>query len=311
MAAKALIIEVRVNEWARREQIGKVPLPYSPHVPYSAEEIASDAAECVKAGASLIHYHTRESNGGKSMAPGPYRKATRLIKEETRALVMPTLGMDNLGPDERMKNLTEMKNAGDVMPDMVPIDVISCNMDLYDSRTRTFTDYSKNPDGSPSKEGNELYQNSPVTWQELATKIRELGMKPVPILWDIGSSRSTKALVEMGLLAPPLFCEVALTEGGLLSGHPGTKEGLKAHLDFFPYNDWLWTVLVWGASLLGLAEEVIRKGGHISIGLGDYGYPELGSPTNASLVKAVAKIARDVGRPVATPDRAREMLAIK
>lgn len=310
MATKPLIIEVRVNEWARREQIGKVPLPYSPHVPYSAEEIASDAAECVTAGASMIHYHTREANGDKSMAPGPYRKAARLIKE-TGALVMPTLGMDNLTSAERMKNLTEMNTAGDVMPDMVPIDVISCNMDLYDSRTRTFTDYSKNKDGSPSKEGNELYQNSPVTWQELATKIRELGMKPVPILWDIGSSRATKALVEMGLLAPPLFCEVALTEGGLLSGHPGTKEGLKAHLDFFPHDDWLWTVLVWGASLLGLAEEVIRKGGHISIGLGDYGYPELGSPTNASLVERVAQMARDLGRPVATPEQARKMLALK
>jgi 3-keto-5-aminohexanoate cleavage enzyme len=94
-------------------------------------------------------------------------------------------------------------------------------------------------------------------------------VKPVPILWDIGSSRGTKALVEMRLLAPSLFCEVALTEGGLLSGHPGTLQGLQAHLDFFPHHDWLWTVLVWGASLLPMAEAVIRKGGHISIGLGD------------------------------------------
>jgi hypothetical protein len=57
------------------------------------------------------------------------------------------------------------------------------------------------PPFSRSKDGSELYQNSPVTWTTLATKILELGMKPVPILWDIGSSRGTKALVEMGLLA--------------------------------------------------------------------------------------------------------------
>jgi 3-keto-5-aminohexanoate cleavage enzyme len=304
MAAIALIIEVRVNEWTRREPTPHVPFPYSPHVPYSPEEIASDAAECVKAGASLIHYHTRETNGDKSMAPGPYRKAARLIKE-TGALVMPTLGMDTLPADKRMDNLIEMNTAGDVMPDLVPIDVISCNMDLYDGGTRTFTDFSKFKDGS------DLYQNSPVTWTTLATKIRELGMKPVPILWDIGSIRGTQALVEMGLLAPPLFCEVALTEGGQLCGHPGTMKGLQAHLDFFPGDDWLWTVLVWGASLLPMAEAVIRKGGHISIGLGDYGYPELGSPSNAYLVKQVAQIARSVGRPLATPDQAREMLALK
>jgi uncharacterized protein (DUF849 family) len=167
------------------------------------------------------------------------------------------------------------------------------------------------PPFSKSKDGSELYQNSPVTWTTLATKIRELGMKPVPILWDIGSVRGTQALVEMGLLAPPLFCEVALTEAGQLCGHPGTMKGLQAHLDFFPGDGWLWTVLVWGASLLPMAEAVIRKGGHISIGLGDYGYPELGSPSNAGLVKQVAQIARSVGRPLATPDQAREMLALK
>jgi uncharacterized protein (DUF849 family) len=301
MAANALIIEVRVNEWARREPNRGVQLPYSPHVPYSPEEIASDAADCVKAGASLIHYHTREANGDKSMAPAPYRKAVKLIKQ-TGAMVMPTLGMDTLPPAERMNNLIDMKTAGDVMPDMVPIDVISCNMDLYDDRARIFTEFT---------DGNELYQNTPVTWKKLATQIRELGMKPVPILWDIGSIRGTQALVEMGLLVPPLFCEVALTEGGLLSGHPGTMKGLQAHLDFFPYNDWLWTVLVWGASLLPMAEAVIRKGGHISIGLGDYGYPELGSPSNEGLVKQIAQIARSVGRPLATPDQAREILALK
>lgn len=302
MASNALLIEVRVNEWARREPSPQVPLPYSPRVPYSPEEIARDAAECVEAGASLVHYHTRGPNGEKSMAAAPYRKTVRLIKQ-TGALVMPTLGMDTLPPAERMNNLFDMKAAGDDMPELVPIDVISCNMDLYNRRTRTYTDFSAG--------GNDLYQNSPATWTALATKTLELGLKPVPILWDIGSIRNTEALIEMGLLPAPLFCEVALTEGGLLCGHPGNMKGLEAHLAFLPSDKWLWTVLVWGASLLEIAEAVIRQGGHISIGLGDYGYPEIGKPSNAELVKRVADIARAVGREVATPAQARAMLAVK
>ena len=31
----------------------------------------------------------------------------------------------------------------------------------------------------------------------------------------------------------------------------------------------------------------VAAGGHIAIGLGDYPYPELGTPTNAELVRAV------------------------
>jgi uncharacterized protein (DUF849 family) len=54
----------------------------------------------------------------------------------------------------------------------------------------------------------------------------------------------------------------------------------------------------------------LERGGHISIGLGDYAYPELGQPTNAQLVARVAQIAREVGREVATPREAREILGV-
>jgi beta-keto acid cleavage enzyme len=41
------------------------------------------------------------------------------------------------------------------------------------------------------------------------------------------------------------------------------------------------------------------------------GYPKLDWRSNADLVKEVARTARSVGRPVATPDQARKMLALK
>ena len=55
----------------------------------------------------------------------------------------------------------------------------------------------------------------------------------------------------------------------------------------------------------------IEQGGHIAIGIGDYAYPELGYPTNAALVDEVVKLARLVGREVASPEEARKILAIK
>ena len=289
-----LIIEVRVNEWAMRNP--------NRNIPYSPEDIALDAGACVRAGASMVHYHPRHVvTGEKSMDLELYREAVQLIKEESDALVMPTLGMDSLPVAERIGNLVRMKNAGNVMPELVPIDVITCNMDLYLQREGRFTALA-----------DPIYENTPPTWQFLAAKINELDLKPVPILWDIGSVRSTVALVEMGLLKAPLFCEVALTEGGLLSGHPGTVEGLQAHLNFFPRDqEWLWTVLLWGASLLPVAAATIALGGYVSIGLGDYHYRELGLPTNAALVERVRRIAEAVGRPVATPTQARRMLGIK
>ena len=64
-------------------------------------------------------------------------------------------------------------------------------------------------------------------------------------------------------------------------------------------------------NILPVAALAIEKGGHISPGLGDYHYPELGYPTNAELVKFIADMARAMGREVATPEDARRILNMK
>ena len=54
----------------------------------------------------------------------------------------------------------------------------------------------------------------------------------------------------------------------------------------------------------------MERGGHVSIGLGDYHYRELEFPTNARLVARIAQLARDMGREIATPADARKMLGL-
>jgi 3-keto-5-aminohexanoate cleavage enzyme len=289
-----LMIEVRLNEWKDRDP--------NPNIPFSPEEIGMDAALCVHAGASIVHYHARDANGGRSMDPVPYSRAVQEIKKRAGndVLVMPTLGMDTLQAPERMNNLKEMKYNRQVMPDLVPIDVITCNSTYYQGRREGFFRLT----GEAA-----VYENTPLTWTTFAEITRELGLKAVPILWDVGSVRNTEALVEMELLDRSPFCEVVLTEGGFFSGHPGTLKGLQALLDFFPSGQqWRWTALLWGGNLLPVAAAVIGLGGHVSIGLGDYHYRELQLPTNAALVDRVKQIADAIGRPVASPTVARQML---
>ena len=65
-----------------------------------------------------------------------------------------------------------------------------------------------------------------------------------------------------------------------------------------------------GKHLFPIAAAAMERGGHISIGLGDYPYRELEYPTNAGLVTRICQLARDMGREVATPAEARELLGI-
>jgi 3-keto-5-aminohexanoate cleavage enzyme len=54
-------------------------------------------------------------------------------------------------------------------------------------------------------------------------------------------------------------------------------------------------------------------GGHVRVGLEDslyYSYPEKSLATNKQLVERVARIARELGREIATPAEARAILGL-
>jgi len=292
-ASDKVIIEVRINEYAMRE--------HNRHVPYSPAEIASDAAACAREGASIIHYHARDPvSGAPSTDAALYADTVRRIKCEGDLLTMPTLGAWWLpSVEDRIAHVVEMAHDPQTRPEFAPIDMATSNVDVYDPNARRF------------KTEESVYINTTKTWCYLADTIKAVGVKPMQALWNVSSVRATEALVAMGVFQEPLYCEVVLTANWLLSGHPGTVKGLQAMLDFMPSSqNWQWAVMCAGGNLLPLVGAALERGGHISIGLGDYPYPELGQPTNAQLVARVAAFARDVGREVATPSEARQILGV-
>ena len=102
-----------------------------------------------------------------------------------------------------------------------------------------------------------------------------------------------------------------MTDGPYLTGHPGTPEGLAAHLQFLPRHRRLeWAANIVGGNLLNLAEMSARQGGHLAVGIGDYPYQELGCPSNEQVVRMAAQIVRSAGREVASPQDARDMLGL-
>jgi 3-keto-5-aminohexanoate cleavage enzyme len=56
----------------------------------------------------------------------------------------------------------------------------------------------------------------------------------------------------------------------------------------------------------------IANGGHVRVGTEDYPYIKEGTlaRSNADLVSRIAEISKQMGREVATPDEAREMIGL-
>ncbi len=289
-----VIIEVRINEYAMRD--------HNPNVPYSPEEIAGQSLECWREGASIIHYHARDPKTGAPAAdPKLYADTVRRIKDKSDLITMPTLGAWWMpSPEARIAHIVEMAKDPQTKPEFGPIDMATSNVDTYDPTTKRYTTNET------------VYLNTTKTWQYFAETMNSVGVKPMPAIWAVPSIRATQAFVEMGLFKEPLYCELILTENWLLSGHPGTVKGMEAFVDFLQDKPkWQWSVMCVGGNLLPIAAAAIERGGHISIGLGDYAYPELELPTNARLVARIAQIAREMGREIATPAEARQMLGVR
>lgn len=288
-----LIIEVRLNEYRSRNR--------NPHVPYLASEIAEDAAACQEAGASIVHFHARKADGAPDHSTAGQGDAIRAIRERCDLLVHPTLGnaAASGGAAERIAPVLELAADPATRPDFVPLDMGSVNLDWYDARKQRF-----------ASEGR-IYANGTDTLSHFARAAVDAGLKPHAVVWNVSFMRQALAFMDMGLIAEPGFVGFCLTDGGILAGHPATRAGLDAHTAFLPQGRNIqWSVCAVNASILPLTGHIISSGGHVSLGLGDFPYTELGQPTNADLVSRIADQARALGREVATPAQARAQLGL-
>lgn len=289
---KKLIIEARVNEYAMRDE--------NPNVPWTADEIAREAAAIREAGASVLHFHARKPDGAPDHAYETYAAVIRGIREASDLIVHPTLGQITVeGEKARIAHILRLAEDPRLRPEFASLDLGSTNIDVYDRERRRFTSTEKS------------YINTTGTLIRFAEAFKRVGVRPLVACWSIPFVRMIEAFFDMALLPSPAYVLLIHTGGGQLGGHPPTPAGLRAYLDALPPGRPIeWTVSSKPGTLFPTAAQAIQLGGHVSIGIGDNPYAELGAPTNAELVRRVAELARACGREVATPDEARLMLGI-
>lgn len=54
----------------------------NPNVPWTPEEVAQEAVRCYEAGASIVHFHARNPDGGISYDPDWYARTDALIRAQ-------------------------------------------------------------------------------------------------------------------------------------------------------------------------------------------------------------------------------------
>jgi 3-keto-5-aminohexanoate cleavage enzyme len=134
-------------------------------------------------------------------------------------------------------------------------------------------------------------------------------IRPELEIFDSGMITSAMRLLKEGLISEPLHFNLVL---GVPGGAAGTIKSLMHMVECLPPNC-TWTTSGIGAAQLPLTTAAILLGGHVRVGLEDNIYYSRGvlSEGNKPLVARAARLAKELGRPLATPEETRRILHLK
>ena len=111
----------------------------------------------------------------------------------------------------------------------------------------------------------------------------------------------------------PLFIQTVFGLMGGIGAHPDEILHMKRTADRLFGDAYNWSVLGAGASQMRVAAMAAAMGGHVRVGLEDSLWLGGGrlAESNAAQVTQVRQIIEGLGLEIATPDEAREILALK
>lgn len=249
-----------------------------PALPITPEEIGIAAAECAAAGASIVHVHARNPDGSPTQDKEVYRQIIDAVRARCDVIVqVSTGGAVGMTPQERLAPVT-------LVPEMATLSMGSVNF------------------------GGDVFLNHPSDMEVFAQAMRAHRVKPELEIFDSGMLTTAKRWLHKGLLDSPAHFDLVL---GIPGGMAGTPEALMYLIAQLPAGS-SWTVAGIGAAQLPLATLAMLLGGHVRVGFEDNVYYRKGelAVSNAQLVRRIARISRELDRPIATPNEARALLGI-
>ena len=269
----------------------------NPALPFTPQEVADSVYECWNEGASIVHIHGRDKEGLPTNDPAFFQEADRLIREKKCDIILQhsmapanpiLLNQDIADIDDGVRTSTTTPP-----PEMVSIEIAPCIL-VWKGKAVPFN-------------WNRLWA------EDVARGIMEKGIKPEVEIYNNGQMEDLHVLIEKGVFAKPYWVSFVMNMHRNASGFQSYSPKHIIHLmDLLP-PDSLFTVLGVGyPTQFEATTQSILLGGHVRVGFEDNIFIEEGklAGNNAELVARIVRIARELGREVATPREAREMLGI-
>jgi len=274
---KVIITVAPVGSWATKGM--------NPNLPITPEEISTEVQRSYDAGASVVHIHARDPDTQKPTAKSStYKVICEAIRKSCpEILIQISTGTGaavlNLSAEERIRPIEELK------PELASLNAGSLNMNQS------------------------VFINSAETIEQYARKMTELRVKPEFEVYDFSMISNVEELIRKpGIVPEPHVYGLVL---GVRGGIPATVKNLVYMVDALP-DECTWQVIAIGKNQTPLGAVGVVMGGSMRVGFEDNLYVRRGvlARSNAELVQKAVDITRLVGRQVASPEDARQLLHI-
>lgn len=265
----------------------------NPALPEQPKDIIQNFKDCYNAGATVAHMHVRDKRGVTTANLDVYSEVIDGVMSSCPGMITQVgngigLRYEDIKQEGTPFSLDERMNLLNIKP--VP-DQLTLNMG-------TFHFEHKNSEF--------LFPNSKRWNTEFVNGCKQRNIGNELEVYDLSHIQNAIDLMERGVLEPPLHFSFVL---GIKGGIPATPQNLMAMLDAIPAGS-SWQVVTIGKHQLPLSTMVLAMGGNIRVGMEDNVYyaPGVLAVSNAQLVERAVRIARELGREIATPEEARELM---
>ena len=255
----------------------------NPAVPYTVEEIVREAKSAVDAGAAIVHLHVREDDGTPTQSHVRFQECEEAIYKVCPDVILipSTGGAVGMSPEERLDSTNTTP-----IPEMATLDCGTCNF------------------------GDDIFDNTMPTMRAFGKRMIEKGIKPEYECFEMGHLDTILTMARKGEVpGDPMQFNFFL---GVPGCTPATVSNLAWMVNQIPAGS-TWTVTGVGRSAFPMAAAAIAMGGNVRVGFEDNIYLSKGvkASSNGELVAKVVRIAKELGREIATSDEARAILGLK
>lgn len=252
----------------------------NPAVPYTIADLVREAKSAAEAGAAVIHLHVREDDGTPTQSKDRYEEAIAAIRAELpEIIILPsTGGAVGMTAKERLQPVY-------LSPEIATLDCGTCNFG-----------------------GDDVFTNTVNMVKEFATTMKEYGVKPECEVFEKGMIDTAIIMANKGLIDYPMHFNFVLGVNGAMTA---TARDLVFMVGSIPQGS-TWVATGIGRHEFTLAATAIAMGGNVRVGFEDNLYIEKGvlAKDNGELVAKVVRIAKELGRDIATPAEARAIMGL-